>query len=379
MQNKITHPTAFSYFFDSIEHRHQVSQELSQSRKLIGYFCDFVPEEILDAAGFVPIRILGTRKPISLAEKHLQSNVCSFARSCLELVLDGTYGYMSGMVIPHSCDVITKMNDLLSYRAGFLEFCHYLWYPHKVSDPAARAAFIDEVLRLKTSIEEYTRSAISEESIQASILSYNENRRLLKQIYQLRKDDPPAITGEEAFSLTLSSLLIPKEEHNIRLKRLFEELPKRTPLERKSPRILVSAAVLDDFELIRAVEGLGGVVVMDDSCTGIRSFWDEVRKGGNPIEAIAERYLQKIPCPRTFDSGGRIDFLMKNIGDYKVDGVIIYILRCCDAHLFQLPGLLQKLKLNGVPALYLQGDRLTSISEETKNRIAAFIEMLGGK
>jgi benzoyl-CoA reductase/2-hydroxyglutaryl-CoA dehydratase subunit BcrC/BadD/HgdB len=69
---------------------------------------------------------------------------------------------------------------------------------------------------------------------------------------------------------------------------------------------------------------------------------------------------------------------MDNIGAFNVHGAIIYILRCCDAHLFQMPGLQERIKSAGTPALYLQGDHSTSISEETRNRIAAFIEMLGG-
>jgi benzoyl-CoA reductase subunit C len=368
----------FSFFRDAVTQRHQSARLLTQTRKVIGYFCDFVPEELLDAAGFVPIRLLGARESISLADKYLQSNACSFARSCLELVLNGTYRYLSGVVIPHSCDVITKMNDLWAYRSGYPDFCHYLWYPHKASDPAARTAFIDEVRRLKKSIEEFTGKEISDESLRGSVKRYNENRRLLREMYELRKAAAPPLTGVEAFSVTISSLLMPKETHSLRLRELLAELPARSVPKKAGPRILLSAAVLDDFELIGAIEGLGGAVVVDDSCTGIRYFWEEVREDGDPIEAVADRYLQKIPCPRTFDSGARADFLMKNIKDYAVGGVIIYLLRCCDAHLFQLPGLQQRLKSAGVPALYLQGDHLAPISEETRTRIAAFIEMVGG-
>ena len=185
----------FSSFHDIVEHRHRIAEESSRDRKLMGYFCDFVPEELLHAAGFTPIRITGTRKPISLADRHLQSNVCSFARSCLELALVGTYRHLSGTVIPHSCDVITKMNDLWAYRVERPDFCHYLWYPHKVDDPSARSAFIEEVRRLKACLEEYTGDRISDDSLRESIALYNENRRLLRNAYQFRKTDPPALSG----------------------------------------------------------------------------------------------------------------------------------------------------------------------------------------
>jgi len=354
-----------------------MAEEFSRERELIGYFCDFVPEELLHAAGFTPIRITGTRKPVSLADRHLQSNVCSFARSCLELALDGTYAYLSGVVIPHSCDVITKMNDLWAYRVKRPDFCHYLWYPHKVNDPNARSAFIGEVRRLKSCLENLTENEISDVALQDSILLYNQNRRLLQQAYELRETNPPALSGTEAIEITLSSVLAPKEIHSRRLTRLLDSLKAHDHPGNARPRILVSAGVLDDTDLIETIEALGGAVVADDVCTGIRYFWGDVREGGDPIEAIADRYLNKIPCPRTFDSTARIDFLMDNITRYNVQGVIVYILRCCDAHLFQMPGLQERIKAGGVHLLHLQGDHSAPISEETRTRIAAFIEMMG--
>lgn len=371
----------FPDFNEIVMNRHAYAKRLSHERPSIGYFCDFVPEEILHAAGFVPLRITGTRKPVSLADRHLQSNVCSFARSCLELVLNGTYRYLSGVVIPHSCDVITKMNDLWSYRIDYPRFCHYLWYPHKVDDENARSAFIDELRRLKSCLEEFAEEEISDASLRESIALYNENRRLLRRVYELRKEHPPRLSGTESLLLTLSSMLMPKEEHNRAIERVLSSLEAPSSLAggHAGPRLLVSASVLDDTELMEAIEEAGGTVVCDDVCTGIRYFWGEAAEDGDPLEALADRYLQKLPCPRTFNANARIDFLMHNIADYRVDGAIIYILRCCDAHLFEMPGLQERLKANGTPTLYLQGDHSSAISEETRNRIAAFIEMLGGR
>jgi len=370
--------TDFSFFKNVIQNRHECAGRYSRDRGLIGYFCDFVPEEMLHAAGYTPVRITGARKPISLADRYLQSNVCSFARSCLELALEGTYRYLSGVVIPHSCDIITKMNDLWAYRVDYPEFHHYLWYPHKVTGPDARSAFIDELRRLKSSLEEFSGARISDEALRQSTALYNRNRRLLEKVYELRKKDPPALSGTEALSLTLSSMLAPKEEHTRRLEELLGGLDGRAAPARERPRILVSASVLDDEDLIESIEALGATVVCDDVCTGIRYFWGEVDEGGDPLEALADRYLNKIPCARTFESGARIDFLMKNVSDYGAQGVIMYILRCCDAQLFEMPGLQEKLKAAGTPVLYLQGDHSAPISEEARNRIAAFIEMIGG-
>jgi benzoyl-CoA reductase subunit C len=369
-----------SVFKETVDNCHEYARKLARERPVIGYFCDFVPEELLHAAGFVPIRITGTRMPVSFADKHLQSNVCSFARSCLELVLDGTYRYLTGVVIPHSCDVITKMNDLWAYRVDYPAFCHYLWYPHKANDAGACAAFLDELRRLKSCLQEFSGREVTDAALRESIALYNEDRRLLAQAYELRKKNSPPLTGTDSLLLTLSSMLMPKEDHVAALEQLLSNMgEKPAHSAQNEPRLLVSASVLDDTALIQLIERSGATVVCDDVCTGIRYFHGEVVGDADPLEALAERYLNKIPCPRTFDSTARIDFLMQNVRDYRADGVIIYLLRCCDAHLFEMPGLQERLKASGTPVLYLQGDHSAAISEETRNRIAAFTEMLGGR
>ncbi|HQJ10185.1 MAG TPA: 2-hydroxyacyl-CoA dehydratase, partial [Deltaproteobacteria bacterium] len=49
----------------------------SSGRKIIGYFCSYMPEEIVHAAGLHPMRLFGTKGDTSPADRHLQSYCCS--------------------------------------------------------------------------------------------------------------------------------------------------------------------------------------------------------------------------------------------------------------------------------------------------------------
>ena len=63
-------------------------------------------------------------------------------------------------------------------------------------------------------------------------------------------------------------------------------------------RVLVSGCSIggDALKLCRIIEDCGGLVVVPDSCTGMKTFMGEIEEnGGAPFKAIAKRYLA-IPC-----------------------------------------------------------------------------------
>jgi benzoyl-CoA reductase subunit C len=354
--------------------------KLESGKRIAGYFCDYVPEEILFAAGMVPVRITAGRGNVVAADRHLQSNVCSFARRCLDQALEGVYDYLDAVVIPHTCDVITKMYDLWAYRVKQTPFVHYVWVPHKVFDRDARAVMEGEIKRLKKCVEEFIGEEITDQAIIEAIQVYDETRSLLRKVYELRESDPPLISGEDAFSIALCSNLSPKDEFNKWVKDFLDERGRQEnpPGLETRPRVLIAASALDDLDLVRAVENSGAWVVADDVCTGTRYFWDMVGEAGeNPIRALARRYLNKVPCPRSVDSlNPRSEHIFNMARDYQAGGVIFYIMRCCDAHLFQYPILNQRLQEAGYRVLYIQGDQTVGINEGIMNRIKAFTEIL---
>lgn len=370
----------FAPFAEVLADRHGwiKKYKAATGKKVAGFFCDYLPEELFTAAGYVTVRVTGGRGNVIVADKYLQSNVCSFARRCLEQGLSGVFDYLDALGIPHTCDVITKMYDLWAYRKPEPEFLHYVWVPHKVYDAGAFAVMEGEVRRFKKSLEDHTGQAITDEALKSAIALHDRSRALLKRIYELRKTSPPQVSGVEAFSISLTSLLAPKEEHVKWMEAFLQEREGKPSALASRPRVLIAASMLDDLDLVKAVEDAGAWVVADDVCTGSRYFWDLIGNAdADPVKAITRRYLNKIPCPRSIGSlPPRQDHIFNLIRDYGAEGVIFYILRCCDAHLFQYPLLNERLQQAGTRVLYLQGDQTVGINEGILNRIKAFTEML---
>ena len=71
----------------------------------MGYFCSYMPLEILTAADLIPYRIQGELgEPVTDADAYLDPGICPYLKSCYDMVLKGKYDFLDGWVTPDSCD-----------------------------------------------------------------------------------------------------------------------------------------------------------------------------------------------------------------------------------------------------------------------------------
>jgi len=108
-------------------------------KKVVGFFCSYVPEEILYAADILPFRMRATScADTAMADVYLSHLNCTFMRSCLQFVLEGRYEFLDGIVFTNSCDHVRRMYDILrEIRPADFPLAHFLSVPHKVGDEAA--------------------------------------------------------------------------------------------------------------------------------------------------------------------------------------------------------------------------------------------------
>ena len=161
-----------------------------QGNKIIGYTCAFVPLEIITAAGFVPFRIKGdVNEPITKADTRMETIICPRIRSCFDLSIKGNYDFLDGIVIPHACDSICRTYDIWKYTLD-LPYSHFINMPHGTDDSSLR--FFKAILKtFRKSLGEFAGREISDASLIEATQLYNENRAKVRQLYELRKLDPP--------------------------------------------------------------------------------------------------------------------------------------------------------------------------------------------
>ena len=346
--------------------------------KIFGWLCTYIPEEIIHAAGILPIRIVGYSRETDLDEgtAYLYVNNCSFSRSCLQLGLQGDYDFLDGVVGGSTCDGARRLFDLWRNYIG-TPFHHVLTIPRKYTEKA-HSLYFHEVEQFTRHLEEFLGSEISDEALLTSINLYNETRQLLMQLYEFRKRDNPPITGAETMEVLNASYRMPKEVFNEWLKGLLEEIATSGNTHKHRARLMLVGSVLTNTEFIKSIEDQGGIVVTDELCTSTRYWTDPVVIDDRMSlrEAVARRYLNNFPCARMFPSDERFNRIMQFAQDYRVDGIISQIVRYCVPYCHDLPLLTRKLKEKGIPILALDVEYGTSGSGQIATRVQAFLEML---
>lgn len=356
--------------------RHQEAKAWKKKTggKVVGTLCCNAPEEIIHAAGILPVRLLGEHQPTTEADLHLPTNLCPYCKSWFDQLLKGEYDYLDGLVIPNVCNIIKASYGFSKYLLK-IPYVHFIDIPQRISSGGVEF-FTKNLDEFKKSLEDFTGKIISDKALSRSIGVYNENRTLLERLYSLRKKSPSTIKGSQAQSVVIASMLMPKEKHNELLSTLIKELEKTTKASKNGVNLFISASVLDDTEFLELVEECGGNIIADDMPMGSRYFYGLVDTKGEPLHALAERYLTKIACPRKMLPADRLEFSLSRMEGTKISGTLIHAMRACDPHLYEYPLLRQEMEHRGLPVLFFRGEETATEREQQKADIEAFIEML---
>jgi len=362
------------------------ARELRDTGKpVIGYFCCFVPEEIIAAMDMLPYRIQGNQKePPYHTDAFIEPMSCPFARSCFNLALKGSYDFLDGFVAPHSCDTIDRLYNI--WRSNKPSpFNHMINVPH-MQGLEAEFFYRQELDYFIKRLEDWSGRKLDMVKLRETVKLYNERRAVLRELYSLRGATPPIVSGTEVTKILVAGMGIPVREHILLVQRYIKEVKRRPNLNTgKKPRIFIWGNEIDDATFIELIEESGAYVVMDDLCTGSRFFWEDVPETTDPLEGIAQRYLCT-HCPRSFvsmkdkrqgDLENRYSYIKHFINDWKADGAIFYIIRFCDTCALEGPDLREYLIKMNIPVLIIEDDYSTSTVEQLRTRVQAFLEMLG--
>lgn len=343
----------------------------------IGYLCSYVPEELIHAAGFTPIRIRGTTASLRQVDAHLQSFTCALCRSTLDQVLLGDLSFLSGMVFAHTCDAMQAQADLWRINTPPTHFVDTVMQPANLGTPAAHDYLLNELYRFRERLASFRGQPVHDEDLSASIALYDETRELVAQLQSFRDQ-----LGTSAFFAVLDAAqVMPREVFNPLLRELLSRLsdvakdPSRRSLA-GGPRLFLAGAVLDEPRLLTLIEEVGGQVSGDDLCSGSRHFLDQVGAEGDALANLTAYFLRRPPCPTKLapghDPGG---YLLELVRRACADGVVFALEKFCEPHAFDHALVRPVLDEAGVPHLLLEMEQTPSL-EALRTRLQAFIEIL---
>ncbi len=349
----------------------------SNGKKIMGYFCSYVPEEVIHAAGFIPYRMRAVESPgTSLGDTYFAPSICSFVRHCFSKALNGDFDFLDGVIFMNGCDHNRRMHDNWRYAKIKPEFLYMLPVPHVVSD-ASTQKYMNEIKKLARAMETEFDVTITARALEDAIILYNKKRDLLTRIYENRKKKEVPIKGSEFLSIMLAITALPIDIAIEKLELVLKGLEGRVVSSDDDLRLFMAAVCTEEIEHMELIENSGGIVVADKICLGRSHFHTLVELKDDPIRAIAKRYLTHLSCPRMMDDmRRRMAYMHDEIKEYNVDAIIVEKLEFCT--LMAGETFLYKNEAGKIdfPILSLDRELFGGGTGQIKTRVQAFFEQV---
>lgn len=335
-------------------HRHERAMEWKKAGgRVVACLGNDVPEEMLIAAGYLPVRVCGEPgEETPLADRYLELAFEPTARSKFNRLIDGTYGYADHLVISNSTDVLVRLYFYLreinrvepEIKLPPFYFLDFLFMRSWVSSKFN----LDVLHEFQGILEEWSGAKITPDKLQSAIRVCNENRALLRQIAELRSGATPKLTGVEALTIIGSSLLMPKEEHNALVREITDKADELPPLN--GVKLFVTGSVHEQTDFYELIESCGGIVVGEDHDWGNRHFHTDVATDVDPLVAIQERYQLRLPSPNKNLVSQRVAALVDQVKECGAEGVIFFMRAYDEASTWDYPEQHKALEALGIPS-----------------------------
>ncbi|MEW6441562.1 MAG: 2-hydroxyacyl-CoA dehydratase family protein [bacterium] len=347
-------------------------------RPVVGYFCSYVPREILLAAGALPFRLRGAgSEDSSRGDAYLSGRVCTYVRHVMSLALEGAYDFLDGEVSTNTCDHVRRSADVFVKKTA-IPFHGFLSVPRTPRE-SLYGYYLGELKKLVDGLDRHFGVKIGADRLRDAIRMFNGVRARLHTINRMRLEDKPRLSGAEALAVHIASQVVPPTVFTELADRLIEALQGRAGLDSARGRLVLVGAELDEPEYVEALESQGALVVADQLCFGARSALDPIdAETADPLDAIGRAYFFMASCARMIgDFPRRWEQLKAMVRAARADGVVFERIIFCDPWGAELHNILQRVKKeNAFPVLSLTREYNVVPTGQVKTRVQAFVEKI---
>jgi benzoyl-CoA reductase subunit C len=342
--------------------------------KVLGHFQVYFPEELAHAAGLLPVKISGAQVEGMEAESHFGSYLCSVVKTSLELAL--TRKLDLDLFVTHPiCDAARNLAAI--WGRNFPYKCQILYLPQNPNSAHAATWLRHEYGRVLRDIEAVAQRPVSDADLRRSIAVYNEGRRHLRALYDIKRAEPWRIAAQDAYALTALAGIVPREEHNALMRRLLPEIARGGARPQDKMRVVFEGGFceqppLDFLEVI----GRSCYLVDDDLHIGLRYLVEDVPADGDPLRALAESYLERSAgSPVQHDRRKPKErMLLERVRRADARAVILAAAKMCEPGLEEIVAYSKALDAAGIPYFVTEFEENQTTFDHLSLQLETFVE-----
>ena len=372
--------------YNDLDLNYVKSWKEANGSKAIGYLPVYVPREIIHAFGMLPVGIMGGGDNLEIirGDAYFQSYICHLPRSVIELGVSGKLDCLDGVLFPAICDVIRNLSGM--WKMQFTDkYVKYIDFPQNFA-AAGRWYYLEEMKQVTRDFEELSGKKATTDDLNRSIRLYNENRRAVRDLYDLRSEKPHLALTYEVYLLMRAGNILEVSEHTRLIRDYMTEVVKCDRPSLDNIRVVVSGAFCEQppLALVRALENSGCYIVDDDWVLCNRYQKCDVPETDDPLEAIVDSYLGNTveTASRYDDSEHKGKYLTDMVHDREAEGVVFAAPSFCDPALLERPMLQEALTKANIPYTafkYAENTGQIQVIKEQTGTFADSIKLWGGQ
>ena len=342
----------------------------------VGIMPVYCPEEIVHAAGYLPIGMWGAqKKQISKARTYLPPFACSIMQSVMELQLEGVYDDLEAVIFSVPCDTLKCMSQKWNRPVPAIVFTHP--QNRKIAKDAANVFAREEFNIVKEKLEDILDVHISNKAIKNSIAVYNENRAACREFSDVAAEYAAVVTPSDRHAVIKARWFMEKSRHTALVKELIAALKAEPAPEFKGKKIIVTGIQVEPYDVLDIFQENGFAIVADDLAQETRNFRQDVPDDDDALMALARAWNEFDGCSLATDANKpKGQMIIDAVKKYGADAVVVCMMKFCDPEEFDYPILLQEFEAAGVKNLYSEVDQESTAFEQVKTRIQTFAEIL---
>lgn len=339
----------------------------------VGILPVYAPEELVDAAGYLPLGIWGGQKTISKARTHLPAFACSIMQSVMEMEIEGMYDELDAVIMSVPCDTLKCFSQKWMGKAKPIVFTH----PQNRKIEVANKFLVEEYKIVRKKLEDILGVTITDEAINNSIEVYNENRKVMREFSDLASKYPHIIDPIVRHNVFKSRWFITKKKHTEYVKEFIEEIKKSEILPWSGKKVILTGIMAEPNEVLNIFKEENFAIVADDLAQESRQFRHDTPEGTDPLYRLAKWWQELDGCSLATDPKKvRGQMLIDLCKKYEADAVIVCMMKFCDPEEFDYPVYYAELNNANIKNIMVEIDLEMTSFEQVKTRIQSFNENL---
>jgi benzoyl-CoA reductase subunit C len=351
-----------------------VKQWRAAGGKVLGHFQVYFPEELAHACGMLPVKIRGGQADGVEASQHFGSYLCSILKTSLDLALC-KHIELDIFVTQPICDGARNLAGI--WGRNFPYKSQVLHLPQNPNSASAAPFLRNEYQRLVGDIEAAGGCPLTQENLKSSIALYNHSRRMMRELYRIRRETPWKLAADESMALVGMAGLLPREEFNRILEATLPMIEARPARQHDKMRVVFEGGFceLPPFDLLQAVSR-SCFVVDDDVYIGLRWILEDVATEGDPMANLASAYITKSSySPVQHDNDKpREKMLLRRVRNAGAEAVILGAAKMCEPGLDEQVAYSKELDKEGIPYFVSEFEENQTTFDDISIQMETFLE-----